>query len=240
MHQCSALSAYRGLDRACSATSSSRTNVACPLFRRFISVVGIPGPCCADMAATTGVLRCAVRARFVGRCVHGIRLPQHYPFSSSRGLWVNRVIFLPEDHCGDRSGQPLDTALLPLVLPLADRRAVHILEVLKKGPGDAVRGAVLGSGILCDYKIQELTAKAVVLEPVPATRSPAVETREVAIDLILAAPRPSRVKLLLPQIAALGVSRLVFLKAERVVRGYMQTGVLRPDKAHQLQKLLQV
>ena len=121
-------------------------------------------------------------------------------------------------------------AAVQVLLPLDDRRAVHITTVLKKGVGEAVRGAVLGSEVLHDYVIAEVSERGMRLVQRPGSGAQAVEGREPIIDLVLAAPRPSRVKQLLPHIAQLGVRTLVFLRAEKVERGYLETGVLHPDK----------
>jgi 16S rRNA (uracil1498-N3)-methyltransferase len=49
-----------------------------------------------------------------------------------------------------------------------------------------------------------------------------------AIDLLLAVPRPKVMRRLWPQIAALGVGRIILTNAEKVERNYFDTHVLSP------------
>lgn len=54
-----------------------------------------------------------------------------------------------------------------------------------------------------------------------------VEERPL-VDLILAIPRPKSLKKLLPEVAALGIDRLILLRTWRVAKPYLSTDVLKP------------
>ena len=100
---------------------------------------------------------------------------------------------------------------------LADARAVHIREVLK-----AEKGAVLQVGVLDGAtgtgRVVEHAAGRLRLALTLAGAAP-----EPWADLLLAMPRPKALKRLWPQLAALGVGRIVLLNAARVERDYFDT-----------------
>lgn len=109
------------------------------------------------------------------------------------------------------------------VAVLSDGRARHLREVLKVTPGDAVRVGVL-DGPLGTATVESTRSDVVrlrcdlgVLPPLPR------------VDLLLALPRPKVLRRLWPQLAALGVRRILLTNAERVERNYFDTHLLAPD-----------
>lgn len=104
------------------------------------------------------------------------------------------------------------------------RRAKHLAEVLEAEPGSTVRVGLL-DGPLGAARVQEIGADSAVLEvsfealPPPRPRT----------DLILAVPRPKFLKRLLPEVAAMGIGRLVLLRTWRVQKPYLSTDVMRPE-----------
>jgi len=106
---------------------------------------------------------------------------------------------------------------------LDDRRAVHILKVLKGRVGQSVRmgciNAATGTGV-----IEEAGARHVVLrwESDPAAPPP------VRIDLLLALPRPKVLRRLWAPLASLGVGRVILTNAAKVERAYFDTHWLDP------------
>ena len=107
---------------------------------------------------------------------------------------------------------------------MGDKRARHILQVLKAGPGATVRVGLLG-GPLGLATVVRIEGERVVLscafeggvpEPPP-------------IDLLLAVPRPKVLNRLWSQLAALGVGRIVLTNAARVERCYFDSHVLEPE-----------
>lgn len=106
---------------------------------------------------------------------------------------------------------------------LSDRRAAHLLQVLKVGTGDVVRIGLLdgpmGTGIVTSAADGAVTLRCVFTTPVPP---------RPAVDLILALPRPKVMRRLWAQLAALGVGRIILTNAARVERNYFDSHVLTP------------
>ena len=109
------------------------------------------------------------------------------------------------------------------IVELRDRRADHIRNVLRVGPGVSIRAGVI-NGPRGRASILEITPEKVVLEcefndsPPPAPR----------VDLLLALPRPKVMRRLWAQLAAMGVGRIILTNATKVERVYFDTHVLEP------------
>src|SRR5262245_23792632 len=103
-------------------------------------------------------------------------------------------------------------------------RARHIISVLKAAPGDDLRVGVVdgaaGSGRVTSVE-DDAVGLECVLDPAPPPVPP--------VDLLLALPRPKVMRRLWPQLAALGVGRIIITNAERVERDYFDTHVLSPE-----------
>jgi len=109
---------------------------------------------------------------------------------------------------------------------LRDRRATHLIEVLRVQTGDEVRVGLIdgpmGHGRVerlagpQEEHLVELTIR--VSEPPPA---------EAAVDLILALPRPIMLKKILTQAASLGVKRIFLINANRVEKSFFSANLLR-------------
>lgn len=111
--------------------------------------------------------------------------------------------------------QPDGTARVP------GRRARHVAEVLRAGPGDILRVGVLG-GKLGTARLLALEDEGALLA-VTLTEAP---PRRPGVELILAMPRPKAVRRVLAAVASLGVDRLVLLNAARVEKSYFDSKVL--------------
>jgi RsmE family RNA methyltransferase len=124
---------------------------------------------------------------------------------------VNMILLQPHDLDGNRS-------------VLTDHRAAHVLDVLGSAPGDALRIGLL-NGPRGTGAVEKAGGGEVVLscafddEPPPRPM----------IDLLLAMPRPKVMKRLWAQLAALGVGRIILLRADKVERYYFDSHVLAPD-----------
>ncbi|MGC4081184.1 MAG: RsmE family RNA methyltransferase [Vicinamibacterales bacterium] len=112
------------------------------------------------------------------------------------------------------------------VVVLADTRARHLQAVLAVVPNDNVRigivdGAVGTATVLSsDRESGHVTLRCHVDGlPPPMPR----------VDLLLAVPRPKVLRRLWPQLAALGVGRIVLTNAARVERNYFDTHLLAAD-----------
>lgn len=124
---------------------------------------------------------------------------------------MNIVLLHPEDASGkDRWA-------------LRDRRARHVREVLGAGVGDAVRVG-LRDGPLGTGSIERIDADRV--EITAALDGPAPEPW---VDLVLGVPRPKQIRKLVPQVVALGIRSLSFLRTWRVQRPYLASPLLRPE-----------
>lgn len=125
---------------------------------------------------------------------------------------VNLILFHPNEV--DAEGRVV----------LSDDRAWHIRKVLRSEVGQKLRVGVL-NGALGQGTIESMDGEAVALtcafeaEPPPRPR----------IDLLLAMPRPKVLKRLWAQFAALGVGRIVLVRAEKVERYYFDSHVIEPD-----------
>jgi RsmE family RNA methyltransferase len=115
-----------------------------------------------------------------------------------------------------------DELLPDNTVTLTDFRAEHIRSVLKTRVGDEVKTGVL-NGLIGTSAVEKIEDSCVVLRPHHDTQSP-----EPWFDLLLAVPRPKVLKRLLPQLAALGVRKLVLLNAYKVEKCYFSSQWLEP------------
>ncbi|MBI2374888.1 MAG: 16S rRNA (uracil(1498)-N(3))-methyltransferase [Deltaproteobacteria bacterium] len=103
-------------------------------------------------------------------------------------------------------------------------RHQHVRDVLGLSKGERVRAGILegaaGTANVASLSDEELVLEDFVEESVPA---------RAKLDLFLALPRPKTLKRLLPQIAALGVDRLVLFRCWRVERAYLDSPILTPE-----------
>lgn len=106
---------------------------------------------------------------------------------------------------------------------MGGERARHIREVLRAEPERELRVGLL-EGPLGAGRVRAVAAEHVDLEcafeaePPPRPRT----------DLVLAIPRPKSLVKLLPEVAALGVDRLVLLRTWRVQQPYLGAKALEP------------
>lgn len=107
---------------------------------------------------------------------------------------------------------------------LSDGRARHICEVLKAGPGQSIRIGLI-DGPFGTGTVEQVDSGTVLLNCVFDTEMPP----KPRIDLLLAMPRPKVMKRLWAQLSALGVGRIVLLRADKVERYYFDSHVLEPD-----------
>ncbi len=106
----------------------------------------------------------------------------------------------------------------------SDARSKHIHNVLKAVSGQQVRIGLL-NGPLGQGTVERVDSDKVVLQCKFEAETPP----RPRIDLILAMPRPKVLKRLWAQLAALGVGRIVLLRAEKVERYYFDSHVINPD-----------
>jgi len=107
------------------------------------------------------------------------------------------------------------------IATLTGVRAAHVRGVLRAAPGDTLRVGVIdgGKGIaeILALDDETVTLRCDLTSPAPP-RPP--------LDLLLALPRPKVLRRLWPQLAALGVGRILLTNAARVERHYFDTHVV--------------
>jgi RsmE family RNA methyltransferase len=123
---------------------------------------------------------------------------------------VNRILFDATEMHADGT------------VELADHRARHLQEVLHVSDGDTVRVGQL-DGPVGSGRVFIKSEGRVGLEVVFEGTAP-----EPWADLLLALPRPKVLKRLWPQLAALGVGRIVLLNAAKVERCYFGSHAVDP------------
>ena len=106
---------------------------------------------------------------------------------------------------------------------LMGRRLKHILEVHQPAVGDELKVGRLG-GLIGKGRITAASSVAVEMEVALVEAPPA----PLAVNLVLALPRPKVIKRVLLAIASMGVKRLYFINGFRVEKSYWQSPVLRP------------
>ncbi len=115
-------------------------------------------------------------------------------------------------------------------LVLTDRRAEHLVKVLRVQPGDSVRVGIIngpkGKGQVSAVKAKYPFSVSLVVE----FKDEPVEPK--SIDLILALPRPIMLKRILSQMSALGVGEIHLVNAKRVEKSFWNSNILK-DKEYQ-------
>jgi RsmE family RNA methyltransferase len=123
---------------------------------------------------------------------------------------MNRILFEPGELQSDGT------------VTLAGGRAAHIREVLRAEAGQTLRTGWLG-GLAGTSRVLEVADNRVRLLPDHTQAPPAPW-----FDLLLAMPRPKVLKRLWPQLAALGVGRVVLLNAGKVEKCYFSSQWVDP------------
>jgi RsmE family RNA methyltransferase len=106
---------------------------------------------------------------------------------------------------------------------VSDARAAHVRDVLRAEPGRELRVGLL-DGPLGRGRVVEMTDDAVVLDCSFDAETPP----RALVDLVLSVPRPKSLAKLWPEIAALGVDRVVLLRTWRVAKPYLTAKALDP------------
>ena len=123
---------------------------------------------------------------------------------------MNRILIEPEEFQSD------GTVLLSGV------RCEHVRQVLQASPGQLILTGTL-NGLAGVSRVLDVSDSCVRLLPEHTGSLP-----EPWYDLLLAAPRPKVLKRLWPQLAALGVGRVVLLNAYKVEKYYFSSQWLDP------------
>ena len=122
---------------------------------------------------------------------------------------MNRILFEPtEIHDG--------------IALFGDARAAHVRDVLHGAVGQILKTGVLDGPVGTSEILSVGPEIAVRVDHAQASLQPWA-------DLILAPPRPRVMKRLLPQLAALGVGRIVLVGAQKVEKAFWGATVLKSE-----------
>lgn len=120
-----------------------------------------------------------------------------------------------------RSSELAQTNGKPL---LSDRRARHLLEVLKVSPGRSVRAGCVGESFGTALVV-EIQGQSVRLEYHPSEPAP----RPAERCLLLAVPRPKVLSRCLEHAAALGYGKILLFRSWRVEKSHLSSHKLSPE-----------
>ena len=123
---------------------------------------------------------------------------------------MNRILFEPGEIRDGRA-------------TFSDVRAEHVLNVLHGEVGQTIKTGVV-DGLIGTSVIERIEDGAVTVRCTHETLSLAPW-----IDLVLAPPRPRALKRLLPQLASLGVRRIVLVGAEKVEKAFWGAQLLKEE-----------
>jgi 16S rRNA (uracil1498-N3)-methyltransferase len=105
---------------------------------------------------------------------------------------------------------------------LRDRRAQHLIEILKCKMGDRVQAGLCG-GPRGEAEVLSVSTQEVVLRPTWKRAPP----RPLGVDLIVALPRPRMLGRSLQHATAMGVKQIALLQSERVEKSYFSSPLLQ-------------
>ena len=123
---------------------------------------------------------------------------------------MNRILFEPGEIRDGRT-------------TFSDVRAEHVLNVLHGEVGKTLKTGVV-DGLIGTSVIERIEGGAVTVRCIH--EAPALAPW---IDLVLAPPRPRVMKRLLPQLASLGVRRIVLVGAEKVEKAFWGAQLLKEE-----------
>jgi RsmE family RNA methyltransferase len=114
------------------------------------------------------------------------------------------------------------------VATLSGTRATHVRQVLGAGPGTLLRAGVLNQS-RGQARVESVTPDAVVVRYRPEQ---SCGTRKSRV-LLLAMPRPKAFSRCLQHAAALGFTRILVFRCQRVEKGHLASGRLQPARVHE-------
>lgn len=108
---------------------------------------------------------------------------------------------------------------------LTDKRAAHIRDILRAQKGDALEIGIL-NGPLGKAKIASLEKDEITLKIIKLYKQ---QEKKLETELICALPRPQTLKKVLSVSAAMGVSRIYFIKSNRVEKSFFHSTLLKNE-----------
>ena len=117
----------------------------------------------------------------------------------------------------------------PLRVRLKERRARHIIKVLRAQVGDKIKIGLI-NGKIGEALIRVVDDAQVELEVELTDPAPAA----LPVTLLLALPRPKVFKRVLSAAVTMGVKKIFIFNTWRVDKSYWQTPLLRPQKLNEI------
>lgn len=105
-------------------------------------------------------------------------------------------------------------------LPIGDRRAEHIIKVLRLGEGDSFRGGIRNSCFL-DCKVEKIDGKGITFSSEKGQDG----SHLFPLTMILAQVRPICMRRMLRELASMGLSHLVLTRSDLGEKSYAQAGL---------------
>ncbi|GAA3967160.1 16S rRNA (uracil(1498)-N(3))-methyltransferase [Allohahella marinimesophila] len=124
---------------------------------------------------------------------------------------MNLLLLTPEEIAGEL-----------VYLPATDRRAIHLLRIVKVVPGDHLEIGVLG-GNLGFAEVIGVEQDALTLRPDALAIMP---PPPLPLTLVLALPRPKMLRRTLQSAVSLGIKRICVCHARKVDKSYWQSPYL--------------
>ena len=119
------------------------------------------------------------------------------------------------------------------VVTFDDVRAEHVLNVLHGEVGQILKtGEVdgpIGTGEIVELSNRRMAESGASGPAVTVRCSHTEASRKPWVDLILAPPRPRVMKRLLPQLATMGVGRIILVGAKKVEKDFWGATLLKPE-----------
>src|SRR5262249_45463998 len=109
-------------------------------------------------------------------------------------------------------------------IALRDRRARHLRDVVRPSVGSRLRAGVV-RGPVGDAEVISLTPEEIVVRFEARGPAPA----PIAVDLVVAVPRPKVLRRVLHAAAAIGVRRIDLVNAWRVEKSYLGSARLAAE-----------
>ena len=135
----------------------------------------------------------------------------HLPHTIVPAFHVNIILFYPEE--------------VELLLSCRDFRARHILDMLRRQPGDTFDAGLIngprGRGTLVAIGVEALTLSFVWAEP-PPPLSP--------LHLLIGLPRPQTARDILREATSLGVATLHFVRTDRGEASYASSALWKAEE----------
>lgn len=123
---------------------------------------------------------------------------------------MNIILFSPDEDCAN--------------LSLKDRRAVHMLKVLKIKQGDSVYCGII-DGAISSSIITSISDKVITISHSWNTSS----LKLYPLELIIGTPRPQTVKKILFECSSLGISHFHFFSSQLGEKSYAQSKLWTDD-----------